>query len=204
MQYKLNGFLWFGLGLFIEAVAGVFRLLDFGAEYYFTFIGITFAALIVEIIGISLVGNHVAKFAWGRGFVIISAILKALSVPLALHSISADSTGLLIFAAAISFAATVIQFLGVLNILVGCKEISETEGDYSGGKRFGFTWKLYLGLVVVSIVLGNFFSGQESTISISIGIASQLLVVIGAALISMRLIQLAATYNGKLSNSEGK
>lgn len=55
---------------------------------------------------------------------------------------------------------------------------------------------MYLGLVIASIVLA-FFAGAINTITISAGIASQIVLVIGAALVSLRLIQMAAEYNGK-------
>lgn len=77
MQYKLNGFLWLGLGLVIQAMAGVFISFGLGAGYYYVFTGVAAAALIVEIIGVSIVRGSGREFIWGRGLVIISAILEA-------------------------------------------------------------------------------------------------------------------------------
>ncbi|MEA4921935.1 MAG: hypothetical protein VB031_01060 [Eubacteriaceae bacterium] len=197
IQYRLNGFLWFGLGMVIDAVAGLFMLLDLGYSYYFTFIGVSGAALIAEIIGVSLVGSYGRGFIWGRGFVITAAILKGLSYPLGIRGIMTGSTALMVFALAIDFASVIILMLGIYNYMNGAGALAEKNRDEKTGKRMTYAKKLYMGLVVCALVLGSFFASGRSTISGGIGMAAQMLLIIGAALVSLRLIQLAADYSGK-------
>ncbi|MGI6721150.1 MAG: hypothetical protein ACOX4I_01125 [Anaerovoracaceae bacterium] len=197
MKYRFNGFLLFGLGMVVNAMAGVLIFLNVSAGALFTFVGAAFAGLLAQIIGAALVSAAGPRFVWGKGLVIISSIAAALSYVLIISSTYSGSGGAMLSGMTLVFASSLALMLGVYCYLIGARDMVSRTGAVRFAGQLDYARRMYLGMTVLSLVLGFFFGGGTSTISYGIGAAAQMIMVVGAALVSYRLMQLTGRFNGK-------